>query len=254
MGNALEKWKSSQATLDVERRRMQEALSRLDGSRGEPCAARQKPRLIFGLDLTGSREHSLQHARVATAAMFEAIKRIGEISVNLIWYRGEDCQASGWHENPEDLCRLMKTLSCEGGYTQIARLIKHALTSNVRLTGIVFVGDHCEDNATELVTLAGQLKSRSIPLFIFHECSDHDERSLEAKPIFKRMAAASGGVYVEFKRDSGTVLREMLTHLAAFSAGGADALTRIALPATQEAQTLKSRLLLSAGTDPKRLK
>jgi aspartate oxidase len=111
----------------------------------------------------------------------------------------------------------------------------------------VFVGDHCEDEEDELVQLAGKLREKQIPLFMFHECADYDERSLLAKPVFRRMAEMTGGVYVEFKPDSGDVLRELLPTVAAFSAAGAEGVERIAMPVTPEARQLRSRLLLSSG-------
>lgn len=83
------------------------------------------------------------------------------------------------------------------------------------VTGLVFVGDHCEDDPGELRELAALLGQRSVPLFVFHECADHDERSLQAKPMFKRVAGLSGGVYCEFKPDSGAALREMLANVGA---------------------------------------
>jgi len=87
------------------------------------------------------------------------------------------------------------------GETQIARVLRLVLAETKIVSGLVFVLDHCEDDPGELSELAAMLGQRSIPLFVFHECADHDERSLKAKPVFKRMADASGGVYAEFKPD-----------------------------------------------------
>lgn len=245
MNNKLEKWHNDEKALDVERRLMNEALARLNEVKYEPRPAGQ---IIFGLDLTGSREPSLHHARIATAAMFDAIKAIGKVAVKLVYYRGtNECRASKWHGDPATLSRSMLTLSCETGLTQIARLLRLALAEKEKLSGMVFVGDHCEDDGDELLGLAQTLGKKSIPLFMFHECADHDERSLAAKPIFKSMANASGGVYVEFKPDSGAVLREMLANVAAFSAAGVEGVRKIAMPETPEARQLQGRLLLGAG-------
>ena len=84
---------------------------------------------------------------------------------------------------------------------------------------------------------------------MFHECSDRDDRSLKAKPLFKRMAEASGGVYVEFKPDSSEILREMLSSVAAFSADGVKGVERLGAPKTPEARKLQGRLLLGSGGD-----
>jgi hypothetical protein len=222
---------------------MNEALARLGAV--EIRTRRAAGHLIFGLDLTGSREASLCHARIATAAMFDTIKAIGKVAVKLIYYRGtNECRESRWHDNPAALSQSMLTLSCETGQTQIARLLRLALAEKEKLSGVLFVGDHCEDDADELLGLAQALGTKSIPLFVFHECADNDKRSLAAKPIFRSMANASGGVYVEFKPDSGAVLREMLTNVAAFSAAGVEGVRQIALAETPEARQLQGHLRL----------
>src|ERR1700723_1052762 len=87
----LEKWnKNGNGLLTPERRLMNEALARLGTAEmkktsppargqaggGDPAglAPRKAGRLMVALDLTGSREHSLHQARIATGAMFDAIK------------------------------------------------------------------------------------------------------------------------------------------------------------------------------------
>lgn len=253
MGNTLEKWRTDENALDVERRLMNEALARLSQAakkedprrRVDRVAKDPAGRLIFGLDLTGSRQHSLKQARIATTAMFDAVKSIGAVAVKLVYYRGTDvCRASTWHDDPGVLSETMHRLSCETGVSQIARLLRFTLAEKERLSGLVFVGDHCEDDPQELRQLAQMLGQKSIPLFMFHECADHDERSLEAKPVFKFMASASGGVYCEFKPDSGAVLGELLSSVAAFSAAGVEGVKLAAPPRTPEARHLHGRLLL----------
>jgi hypothetical protein len=246
-GKALPVRRSLGAAASPERQRMNEALARLEAF--ERPASR-RARLIVAIDLTASREHSLQQARIATAAMFDAIKAPGVIAVKLVYYRGNDeCRASQWHSDPEILSQAMRRLGCETGETQIARLLRMALAEQEGVAGLVFVGDHCEEGPDGLIEFARLLGQRPLPLFVFHECADHDERSLKAKPIFKRMAEASGGVYVEFKPDSGAVLRELLASIGAFAAAGADGVRHVALPQTSEAKQLQKRLLLGPGKD-----
>lgn len=239
-------------------RRMDAALEKLREA-GTMKPSRRYGRLIFGLDLTGSREHSLQHARIATVAMFDTIKAIGAVAVKLIYFRGHrECKAGEWQIDPAIVSRSMLTLSCKTGETQIARMLRQALAENEKLTwageagpvcitGVVFIGDHSEDNPGELLELAAELGKQSMPLFVFHEISDDDARSLKARPLFERMAELSGGVYVEFKPDSGAILRELLSSIAAMSAGGVEAVQRLALPTTAEARHLQTRLLLGSG-------
>ncbi len=252
---ALNKWRDGEKALDVERRLMNEALGRLEQVERKYQLDRPPGRLIFGLDLTGSREPSLEHARIATAAMFDTIKAIGSVAVKLIYYRGlRECRAGVWHSNPSVVCESMLALSCESGETQIARLLGAVLAEQSSISGVVFIGDHCEDSPGELQRLSQMLGEKSVPLFVFHECDDHDKRSLKAKPIFKKMAELSGGVYVEFRPDSGVVLRETLATVAAFSVAGTEGVRQVELPKTPEARQLQGRLLMLGGGNPKRLK
>ena len=248
MQNLPEKWRREDAALESERRAMSAALAALEKTRARIDTGRAPTRLIFELDLTASREVGLEQARVATAAMFETIRQIGRIAVKLAYYRGEkECKASAWHDNPAVLCSSMLKLSCRSGGTQIARLLSLALNEGESLAGVVFVGDHCEEKEEELISLARAYAKRRLPLYIFHECRDNDGPCRRAKGIFKAMAEASGGAYVEFRADSGDVLRELLSSIAAYSVGGADAVARIATPATAPARELRERLLLASG-------
>jgi hypothetical protein len=182
--------------------------------------------------------------------MFDGIKAMGAFAVKLIYFRGtNECRASAWHVDPQELSSTMQSLGCETGETQIARVLRAALDETEPIDSVVLVGDHCEESPDELLGLAASLGKRSIRLYIFHECSDHDERSLKAKPLFRRMARASGGVYVEFKPDSGAVLREMLSSIAAFSAAGSQGVKQIAAASTPEARQLQARLLLGPGSE-----
>lgn len=266
MKNQIEKWHkdlsalahraaADDKVLENERRRMYEALGRLDEAESKVTRRQPVAKLFFGLDLTGSREPSLEHARIATAAMFDAITAIGAVAVKLVYYRGtNECRASKWYSDPEILCRSMLQLSCEAGHTQIARLLRVAQAEEEEISGAVFIGDHCEDDRGELLKLAKALGDKSIPLWIFHECADHDQRSLKAKPVFKQMAELSGGIYVEFKPDSGTVLSDLLPTAGAFSTAGVAGFEKIAPPKTYEAREFRNRLMLGDGRNGRLLK
>jgi hypothetical protein len=122
MSNQMDKWHEDEKALAVERRLMNEALAQLGQAELKYSARRSAARLIFGLDLTGSREPSLRQARIATAAMFDTIKAFSAVAVKLIYYRGTDeCRESRWYDDPEILSQSMRKLSCERGGTQIGR-------------------------------------------------------------------------------------------------------------------------------------
>jgi hypothetical protein len=61
------------------------------------------------------------------------------------------------------------------------------------------------------------------------------------------MAKLSAGVYTEFRPDSGAILRELLSTVAAFAAGGSEAVRQVAAPKTPEARQLQASLMLGPG-------
>ena len=244
MSNSIERQQSKEEALEVERRLMARALAR----RGQSSTVNSAGRLIFAIDLTRSRKACLQQARIATAAMFETIRNIGGIAIKLVYFRGYDeCRATNGFLDAALLSRSMLRLSCEHGETQIGRVLRMVLAEKQEISGVVYIGDECEEDGDELVRLAVQLGQRSLPLFMFHECSDKKRFAVEVKPLFKRMAEASGGVYVEFAPDSGLILNELLAGIAAFSAAGTAGLRQLEPPQSREGKVLRERLLLGSA-------
>ena len=244
--NGLEKWRGESISDDA--RAIETALARI--RKGETTnAPPARGRLIFALDLTSSRELSIAKARVATSAMFQAIKAIGAaITVKMAYSRGRECRATDWNDDPDALNKAMEKLCCRAGYTQIAKVLRLALTEKEPLQGIVLIGDACEEDPEELSELAAALGEKKVPLFVFH---DHDGRDLEAVkaagPVFREMAETSGGAHCPFGAGSAGALRELLTSVAAFSAAGVEGVTQIPQVTTPEARQLRTRLLLGPG-------
>ncbi|WP_263356136.1 hypothetical protein [Acidicapsa ligni] len=243
----------STVDLGMQRQQMNDALARFGIAESHSVYARPRGRLLFGLDLTASREESLEQARIATASMFKAVAAIGNIKVKLAWYRGEDeCKVGRWHDGSEFLCQSIRNLGCESGCTQIGRILRLALTETEKLSALVFVGDHCHDELDALPGLAKELGNKSVPIFIFHECRDGDKEARKSKPMFKTLAELSGGVYVEFKPNSGRVLRELLSNVAVFSAGGLESIKELPVAWTREARNLQGQLRLMLGNSGSR--
>jgi hypothetical protein len=248
MNNFLDRWRDDTNAVTLAKQKMIDALARLGKTRPAPASAAPVPprkgRLVMIIDLTGSREPSLEEARKATAAMIDTIKAVGAIAVKLIYFRGDnECKASPWHDHPDILRHSMQGLSCKTGGTQIARALRVVLAEKETVSGVVYIGDCCEDEPEELDALAQALGARSVPLYMFHEIG-----SLEARPVFRGMAEASKGVYVEFRPDAGKVLREILANVAAFVTAGPAGVRQIAaMSTTPEARQLQARLLLPPG-------
>jgi hypothetical protein len=66
---------------------------------------------------------------------------------------------------------------------------------------------------------AGELKLLGVPVFIFHEGGD-----TTARRAFEQIAQLSGGAYCPFDANSAGQLRDLLSAVAIFAAGGRKAL------------------------------
>lgn len=188
-------------------------VARPAGSRG---------RLLFAIDATASREPTWDMACQIQAEMFTQTQALGGLSIQLCFYRGfGELKASPWLSRPEELIGRMVKVRCLAGRTQIRRLLRHAAkeTKQQKVDAVVFVGDVVEEDVDDLGHLAGELGLLGTPVFIFHEGGEPVSRR-----IFEQIALLSGGAYCSFDAGSAQQLRDLLTAVAVFSAGGRSAL------------------------------
>jgi hypothetical protein len=179
-------------------------------------------RLIFAMDATASREAAWDHASRLQADMFTEAAALGGLDIQLCYYRGYgEFEASPWLSNSQDLLRRMTGVSCQGGYTQIEKVLRHAVaeTRRKKIDALVFVGDCLEENIDELCRIAGELALLGVPLFIFHEGYDP-----VAAMGFKQLAELTHGAYCPFDSTSAQQLKELLGAVAVYAAGGRKAL------------------------------
>src|SRR4029453_11212256 len=117
-------------------------------------------RLLFGMAATMTRQPSWDLALELQADMFGAVKAVGGLDVQLVYFRGfNECQASKWVGDPDALARLMRKVPCEGGLTQIGKVLSNARREAERskVCALVYVGDCMEEEVNRLAQLAGEL-------------------------------------------------------------------------------------------------
>lgn len=188
-----------------------------------PANASGSPgRLIFAMDATMSRQPTWDMALGLQGEMFRAVKEVGGLDVQLVYFRGfGECGASQWVKDPEELGRLMTKVSCRGGHTQIGKVLSHARTESNqnKVSAMVYVGDCMEENVDDLAALAGELGLLGVPVFLFQEGNDHT-----AQAAFQELARLTRGAYCRFDAGSAGQLRELLSAVAVYAAGGRKAL------------------------------
>lgn len=184
----------------------------------------QSGRLIFAMDATASRGPTWDHACQLQAEMFAETAALGGLAIQLCYYRGfNEFRASGWLTDTATLQRHMAAVQCLGGHTQIRKVLRHAITAakQQQVNALVFVGDCMEESVDDLCQLAGKLGIRGVPAFLFHEGGDS-----VAEQAFRQIAKLTNGAYCPFDADSAQQLRDLLSAVAVYAAGGRRALER----------------------------
>lgn len=185
---------------------------------------RHQPRLLFAIDATASRQPTWDSACQLQGEMFRATSGIASLRVQLSYYRGfNDFFASPWLDDSKQLASTMARVQCEGGHTQIRRLLRHALQEHRQepLRALVFIGDAVEESPDALCQLAGECGILKLPLFMFQEGAEP-----QVEQCFRRMASLSRGGYARFNQRSASKLASLLGAVARYAAGGRAALEK----------------------------
>ena len=182
----------------------------------------QRGRLIFAMDATASRGPTWDRACRIQAQMFEETAALGGLEIQLCYYRGYgEFDASQWTSQSGELLKQMTAVTFLGGHTQIERVLVHTIreTQLKRINALVFIGDCMEEDSDRLCQLAGELGIQGIPAFMFQE--GHDP---VAARTFKQIARLTNGAYCPFDTHSARQLRDLLSAVAVYAAGGRAAL------------------------------
>jgi hypothetical protein len=115
----------------------------------------------------------------------------------------------------------MTRVNCAGGYTQIRKVLSHARGEAAKkpVNALVYVGDCMEEDIDDLCGRAGELALLGVPVFLFQEGLD-----ARAEKAFREIARLTKGAYCRFDAGSAAQLRELLSAVAVYAAGGRKAL------------------------------
>lgn len=197
-------------------------------------------RLIFALDATMSRQPTWDHACHLQAEMFQEATSIDGLKIKLVYFRGfGECRASRWFDKGTDLAQAMGGITCQGGHTQIRKVLTAALNAadKEKIAAVVYVGDCMEEDVDDLCNKAGQLGLLGVPVFMFQEGRDRI-----AEQAFREIARLTNGAYCPFDAGAAKQLSELLRAVAAFASGGRSALQALEKKGGQGARLLLEQL------------
>ena len=186
----------------------------------------QRGRLLFAMDATASREPTWDMAARIQGEMFQETAAMGGLEIQLAFYRGfGEFRASKWTSNEKALLKQMTSVFCLAGETQIGKVLAHAAneTKKQKINALVFVGDCFEEDIDQAGKIAGELGLMGVPAFMFHEGGDPI-----AAFAYKQVAKLTNGAYCQFDSNSAQVLKELLSAVAVYAAGGPPALEDMA--------------------------
>lgn len=156
-------------------------------------------------------------------ALFDVATEDAAFALQLCYFRGlMEFEATPWMTQPGPLLDALNGVYCQGGATQIERVLRHSLAEfegSQAIKAIVYVGDACEESPETLNALAVQCRLAQRPLLLFQEGKD-----ASASRCFASMAALSNGAHVQLDDASGDRLRELLKSAIRFVVGGRKAL------------------------------
>jgi hypothetical protein len=207
---------------------------------GPATAAGTRGRLIFALDATMSRQPTWDSACALQADMFREAAKAGGLDIQLVYFRGlSECRASGWIAGSDKLAELMSRIDCRGGHTQIGKVLGHARAECAKqpVQALVYVGDAMEEKIDDLCQAAGELGLLGMPVFMFQEGPDPI-----AESAYREIARLSRGAYCRFDTGAAHQLGELLRAVAAYAAGGRQALAALSAQHSDGARMLLAQL------------
>jgi len=190
-----------------------------------PAGGTGRGRLLFAMDATMSRAPTWDMALALQSEMFRAVKEVGTLEVQLMYFRGAgEARASRWVSDADALAGLMRQVACHGGFTQIGKVLAQARreSEKARIAALVYVGDAVEEPIDDLAGRAGELALLGVPAFLFQEGDDAN-----ATRAFREIARLTKGAHCRFGPGSAAELRELLTAVAVYAAGGRKALENL---------------------------
>jgi len=175
-----------------------------------------RPRLIFAVDATASREPAWFAARQVTDALVKALP--GELDVALAVHGGSRVHTfTGFTNDAATLRDRAAGVMCEAGMTRLLPILSTGLKQqSVRV--IIYIGDVFEEGLPHGRRIADALGARGTKLIVLHDTSDPSAR--RDTELFWDLAKRTGGCVLPFDASASGRLRDILSAVAVYAVGG----------------------------------
>jgi hypothetical protein len=133
-----------------------------------------RPRLVFAVDATASREPAWEAARQATDALVKALP--GELDVALAVHGGSRVHTFTAFTGEVGMLRDRAAgVTCQAGLTRLLPIMSAAL-SRPAVRVLVYIGDVFEENLVEGRSLADDMGAKGLKLIVLHDTADRSAR------------------------------------------------------------------------------
>jgi hypothetical protein len=175
-----------------------------------------RPRLVFAVDATASREPAWAAARQVTDALVKALP--GELDVALAVHGGSRVHTFTAFTNDATTLRDRAAgVTCEAGLTRLLPILTASLKQqSVRV--VIYVGDVFEESLSHGRRVADRLGAGGTKLIVLHDTADHSAR--RDAEVFWDLAKRTGGCVLPFDSSAPGRLRDLLSAVAVYAVGG----------------------------------
>ncbi len=175
-----------------------------------------RPRLIFAVDATASREPAWAAARQVTDALFKALP--GELDVALAVHGGTRVHTfTAFTNDPNVLRDRAAGVTCQAGMTRMLPILAASLKQpSVRV--VVYIGDVFEESVPHGRALADSMQAQGTKLIVLHDTAEATAR--RDAEVFWDLAKRTGGSVLPFDASAPGRLRDLLSAVAVYAVGG----------------------------------
>lgn len=175
-----------------------------------------RPRLIFAVDATASREPAWAAARRVTDALVKALP--GELDVALAVHGGSRVHTfTDFTNDPNRLRDRAAGVECHAGTTRLLPILSASL-KRPAVRVVIYIGDVFEESVLHGRQIADAMGARGTKLVVLHDTADPSAR--RDAEVFWDLAKRTGGCVLPFDAGASSRLRDILSAVAVYAVGG----------------------------------
>jgi len=175
-----------------------------------------RPRLVFAVDATASREPAWAAARQVTDALVKAMP--GGLDVALAVHGGSRVHTfTAFTGSANTLRDRAAGVACMAGLTRLLPILSVCL-KHPGIRVVVYIGDVFEENLAQGQRLADAMGAQGMKLIVLHDTADPSAR--RDVELFWDLAKRTGGCVLPFDASAPERLRDLLSAVAVYAVGG----------------------------------